>query len=79
MDYLFNATKKCLKRMIEYVLSYQNLTQTAAMQNDDNMEDILLDLDNYRKTELIDYYVEDLERLAAEAQVTVDYYIAEFV
>ena len=65
--------------MIEHVLSYQNLTQTAAMQNDDNMEDILLDLDNYRKTELIDYYVEDLERLAAEAQVTVDYYIAEFV
>lgn len=79
MDYLFNATKKCLKRMIEHVLSYQNLTQIAAMQNDDNMEDILLDLDNYRKTELIDYYVEDLERLAAEAQVTVDYYIAEFV
>jgi hypothetical protein len=78
MDYLFNATKKCLKRMIKYALSYHNLTQTAAMQNDD-MEDILLDFDHYRKTELIDYYVEDLERLAAEAQVTVDYYIAEFV
>lgn len=63
--------------MIKYALSYQNLTQTADMQNDD-MEDILLDIDQYRKTELIDYYVEDLERLAAEAQVTVDYYIAEF-
>jgi len=32
----------------------------------------------YKRTELIDYYVEDLERLAAEHQVTVDYYIAEF-
>lgn len=64
--------------MIKYALSYHNLTQTADMQNDD-MEDILLDFDHYRKTELIDYYVEDLERLAAEAQVTVDYYIAEFV
>lgn len=28
--------------------------------------------------ELIDYYVEDLERLAAHYEVTVDYYIAEF-
>ena len=46
--------------------------------HDDNMEDILLDVQQYRKTELIDYYVEDLERLAKENQVTVDYYIAEF-
>ena len=32
----------------------------------------------FREKELIDYYVEDLERLAAELEVTVDYYIAEF-
>jgi len=38
----------------------------------------LLDIEEYRKKELIDYYVEDLERLAAENHVTVDYYIAEF-
>jgi len=31
-----------------------------------------------REKELIDYYVEDLERKAAELEVTVDYYIAEF-
>jgi len=43
-----------------------------------NLEDILLNIDEYREKELIDYYVEDLERLAAENQVTVDYYIAEF-
>jgi hypothetical protein len=35
-------------------------------------------VDEYKRTELIDYYVEDLERLAAEAGVTVDYYIEEF-
>lgn len=45
---------------------------------DQNMDDILLDIDEYREKELIDYYVEDLERLAAEKEVTVDYYIAEF-
>lgn len=28
--------------------------------------------------DLIEYYVEDLERAAAELEVTVDYYIAEF-
>ena len=44
----------------------------------DPLDEILLDIDEYREKELIDYYVEDLERLAAEAQVTVDYYIAEF-
>ena len=43
-----------------------------------NDDDILLNLNEYREKELIDYYVEDLERLAAEAEVTVDYYIAEF-
>lgn len=35
-------------------------------------------VDEFKATELIDYYVEDLERLAAENEVTVDYYIAEF-
>ena len=45
---------------------------------DDNLDDILLDFEEYRTKELIDYYVEDLERLAKEAGVTVDYYIAEF-
>lgn len=35
-------------------------------------------LEEYKRKELIDYYVEDLERLAAENEVTVDYYIAEF-
>jgi hypothetical protein len=49
------------------------------MTQEQNMDDILLDIEDYRKKELIDYYVEDLERLAAEAEVTVDYYIAEFV
>ena len=47
-------------------------------ESKDNLEDILLDIDEYRQKELIDYYVEDLERLAAENEVTVDYYIAEF-
>lgn len=46
--------------------------------NDETVNDILLDLEEYRKTELIDEYVEDLERLAAELEITVDYYIAEF-
>ena len=49
------------------------------MTHEQNMDDILLDIEDYRKKELIDYYVEDLERLAAENEVTVDYYIAEFV
>jgi len=31
-----------------------------------------------QQKELIDYYVEDLESKAAELEVTVDYYIAEF-
>jgi hypothetical protein len=35
-------------------------------------------VDEYKTHELIDDYVEDLERLAAENEVTVDYYIAEF-
>jgi len=48
------------------------------MTQENNLDDILLDIDEYREKELIDYYVEDLERLAAEAEVTVDYYIAEF-
>jgi len=48
------------------------------MTQEQDMNDILLDIDEYREKELIDYYVEDLERLAAEAEVTVDYYIAEF-
>jgi hypothetical protein len=48
------------------------------MTHEQNMDDILLDIEDYRKKELIDYYVEDLERLAAENEVTVDYYIAEF-
>lgn len=47
-------------------------------EQQDNMEDILLNIEEYREKELIDYYVEDLERLAAENEVTVDYYIAEF-
>jgi hypothetical protein len=64
--------------MIKRVLHYLSLTPIADMQ-DNNMDEILLDLDEYREKELIDYYVEDLERLAAEAGVTVDYYIAEFV
>lgn len=70
--------KKCLKHTIKRVLHYLNLTLIVAMQNN-NLDDALLDIDEYREKELIDYYVEDLERLAAEAQVTVDYYIAEFV
>lgn len=48
------------------------------MTEQHDMDDILLDIDEYRAKELIDYYVEDLERLAKENQVTVDYYIAEF-
>lgn len=47
-------------------------------KEENNMDDILLNIEEYREKELIDYYVEDLERLAAEAGVTVDYYIAEF-
>jgi hypothetical protein len=47
-------------------------------ESKDNLEDILLNIDEYREKELIDYYVEDLERLAKENEVTVDYYIAEF-
>lgn len=35
-------------------------------------------VNEFKHKELIDYYVEDLERLAAENEVTVDYYIAEF-
>ena len=38
----------------------------------------MTDNDNIREKELIDYYVEDLEQKAAELEVTVDYYIAEF-
>lgn len=71
-----------LKHTIKRVLHFLSLTPIADMQsnNDEqNMDDILLDLEEYREKELIDYYVEDLERLAAEAEVTVDYYIAEFV
>lgn len=48
------------------------------MTQEQNMDDILLNIEEYRKRELIDEYVEDLERLAKENQVTVDYYIAEF-
>jgi hypothetical protein len=48
------------------------------MTQEQNMDDILLNMREYREKELIDYYVEDLERLAAENEVTVDYYIAEF-
>lgn len=44
----------------------------------DIIQDNMLNIDEYREKELIDYYVEDLERLAAEHEVTVDYYIAEF-
>jgi len=35
--------------------------------------------ENFREKELIDYYVEDLEREAAELEITVDYYIEEFI
>ena len=48
------------------------------MTQEDNIADNMLNIDEYREKELIDYYVEDLERLAAENEVTVDYYIAEF-
>lgn len=48
------------------------------MTQEQDMSDILLNIDEYREKELIDYYVEDLERLAKENEVTVDYYIAEF-
>ena len=44
----------------------------------DFIEDNMLDVEDYKNKELIDFYVEDLERLAAENEVTVDYYIAEF-
>ena len=64
--------------MIKRVLRFLSLTPIAAMQNNNDMDDILLDIEEYRTKELIDYYVEDLERLAAENEVTVDYYIAEF-
>jgi hypothetical protein len=71
------VTLNSLKHTIKRVLHFLSLTPTVNMQND-NMDDILLDIEEYRTKELIDYYVEDLERLAAENQVTVDYYIAEF-
>jgi hypothetical protein len=48
------------------------------MTEEQDMSEILLNIEEYREKELIDYYVEDLERLAAENEVTVDYYIAEF-
>jgi hypothetical protein len=60
-----------LKHTIERVLHFLNLTLIVAMQNQSNDRE-------FREKELIDYYVEDLERLAAELEVTVDYYIAEF-
>jgi hypothetical protein len=44
----------------------------------EHSDEHMLNLDEYKRTELIDYYVEDLERLAKENEVTVDYYIAEF-
>lgn len=34
--------------------------------------------DEFKEKELIDYYVEDLERLAKENNVSLNYYIAEF-
>jgi len=71
------VTINSLKHTIDRVLHFLSLTPTADMQSN-NMDDILLNIDEYREKELIDYYVEDLERLAAEAEVTVDYYIAEF-
>lgn len=49
------------------------------MTQEQDMSEILLNIEEYREKELIDYYVEDLERLAKENEVTVDYYIAEFV
>ncbi len=64
-------------RSVAFILHSRRTSQGNFM-TDDNLDDILLDLEEYRTKELIDYYVEDLERLAAEAQVTVDYYIAEF-
>lgn len=57
---------------------YSRWTSEGNLMNDETVNDILLDFEEYRKTELIDEYVEDLERLAAELEVTVDYYIAEF-
>jgi len=36
------------------------------------------DTNDIREKELIDYYVDDLEQRAAELEITVDYYIAEF-
>jgi hypothetical protein len=60
-----------LKHTIERVLHFLNLILIVAMQNQLNDRE-------FREKELIDYYVEDLEREAAELEVTVDYYIAEF-
>lgn len=68
----------CLKHTIKRVLHYISFTPIAAMQSNNDMDDILLDFEEYREKELIDYYVEDLERLAKENNVSVDYYIAEF-
>jgi hypothetical protein len=53
-------------------------SQGNIMTQEQDMSEILLNIEEYREKELIDYYVEDLERLAAENEVTVDYYIAEF-
>lgn len=71
---MLNSLKHTIKRVLHYI----SFTPIAAMQNNNDMDDILLDIDEYRTKELIDYYVEDLERLAKENNVTVDYYIAEF-
>jgi len=60
-----------LKHTIERVLHFLNLIPIAVMQNQSNDRE-------FREKELIDYYVEDLEQKAAELEVTVDYYIAEF-
>ena len=71
-------TINSLKHTIKRVLHFLSLTPIAAMQSNNDMDDILLDFEEYRTKELIDYYVEDLERLAKQNNVTVDYYIAEF-
>jgi hypothetical protein len=71
---MLNSLKHTIKRVLHYI----SFTPIADMQSNNDMDDILLDFDEYREKELIDYYVEDLERLAAENEVTVDYYIAEF-
>jgi len=78
MSFSFNVMTNSLKHTIKRVLHFLSLTPTANMQSNDNLDDIMLDIDEYREKELIDYYVEDLERLAAELEITVDYYIAEF-